>query len=415
MKLVRSRDIYYIARDIIKCFDPKVTDHGARTAYILYKMLQCLDKYEMYELAEFGFLATIHDLGALYTDTGVDRLTYETKHVMPHSIYGYLYLSYLTPFKDRAKIILYHHMDYPQVPKTEYEFSDVVNCLAVAERMDIFSNILGEKFDILMLKKQANIKYSAKALDLLYQAEKKYNMFDKLSTGEYKQELAELFDYLIFTNEEKKDFLVGLMYMIGFRSEYTMLDTVTCTQVCQMLGEKMNLSVQDLEKLYYAALLHDAGMCSIDKEIIEAPRKLTDDEMKNLRNHVETLESILRGRVDEDILDIISSHHERGDGSGYPRKIKEHQMSDLMKILQVADTITGLTNPRSFRDPKPKEVVISILKEESDKGKLGHDVVRNAISYYDEIMGSVAKRSEEMLSVYKKLQANYAAMYNQMK
>ena len=78
MNLVHSKDIYYIFRDVMRCLDPKVMNHGARTSYILYRMLQCMDKkYEMYELAEFAFLATLHDLGAYKTDYMKDQLGYE--------------------------------------------------------------------------------------------------------------------------------------------------------------------------------------------------------------------------------------------------------------------------------------------------------------------------------------------------
>lgn len=415
MKLVHSKDIYYIMRDVVKCLDAKVMNHGARTSYILYRMLQCMNKYEMYELAEFAFLATMHDIGAFRTDDASDQLTYETKDVMPHSIYGYLFLLYLTPFKERAKILLYHHTDYNQIKDSKYEYMDVVHCLNVAEKMDLYSNILGEKFDIFMLKKQAGTKYSSNALDLLYQAEKKYGIFEKLSTGEYKTELADLYEYLIFTNEEKRDYLVGLSYIIGFRSEYTMFDTVTCVQVCQSIGEKLMLTPPEMEKLFYAALLHDAGMCSVSKEISEAPRKLTDEEMNTLRTHVGVVETILKGRIDDETLEIITAHHERADGSGYPKHLKGGEMNRLMKILQVADTITGLTSPRPYRNPKTKETIIAILKEESEKGKLSSEVVRVAINYYDSIMEVVKQKSEDMLSMYNKLQNNYEVTYKKTK
>ncbi len=414
MNLVHSKDIFAITRDVLKLLDPRVINHGIRTSYILYKMLQCDGKYEMFELAEFAYIATIHDIGSFKTDYMKDALSYETKDSMPHSIYGYLFLLYLTPFKDRAKILLYHHTDYNQLPDKNYEFVDVINCLRVAEQMDIYSNILGEKFDYMMFQKQAGGKLSGRALELLYQAEKKFDIFRKLSTGEYKQELNELFDYLVLTNEEKKDCIVGLMYCVSFRSEFTMLDMVTCTNICMQIGEKLLLEPQDMELLYYASVLHDAGMCAISKEISEAPRKLTDEEMGMLRTHVDTIEDILRGRFDQQVVDIAIAHHERGDGNGYPKHLKEHQMSRLMRILQVADTVTGLTNPRSYRDPKPKNVVVDILEDEASKGRLSKEVVRMFAKYYDPMMESVHVKNEETLSTYNKLKENYQATLRAM-
>ena len=53
MNLIHSKDIYYITKEVLKLLDPKVIRHGERTAYILYKMLICLDKYER-QIAQEG-------------------------------------------------------------------------------------------------------------------------------------------------------------------------------------------------------------------------------------------------------------------------------------------------------------------------------------------------------------------------
>lgn len=414
MDIIHSKDIYYIVRDILKLMDPRVMKHGQRTAYILYKMLMCLDKYEMYEIEEFAFIATLHDIGTYKTDYMSDHLRYESRDSMPHSIYGYLFLQYLTPFADRAKIILYHHTDYNQVPKTDYEFTDIIHYLNVAEKMDIYSNILGSKFDYMMFQKSSGTKYAPHALELLYTAEKRFGIFDKLFSGEYEKELDELFEYSIFTNEEKEKSLFGLMHCVGFRSEYTMTDTVTCVHICEQIGEKLLLSKGDIELLRYAALFHDAGMCAIPKDVIEAPRQLTVQEMTGLRKHVEIIEEILKGKIDPDCLSIISAHHERGDGSGYPKRLKNFNMNRLQMILQVADTVTALTGQRSYRESMNKNQVIAILKEDADKGRYSKEVVTTFVNFYDVIMEGVARENAKALSQYRKMVEKYEITYQQI-
>lgn len=415
MNLIHSKDIMLILRDVLKLIDPGVMNHGYRTAYILYKMLEGTNKFEKYELAEFAMIGAFHDVGVYKTNLKQEALVYDTKECMPHSIYGYLFFLNLTPFEDRAKILLYHHTDYNQVPNNGYEFLDVIHCLNVAEKMDIYSNILGSKFDYKMFEKYAGTKYSARALGLFYSAEKKYNVLEKLSTGEYKQELSELFDYLIFTNEEKRDLLLGCMYFLSFRSEYTMLDVVTCVHICEQLASKMMVPKQDREKLFYAAILHDAGMCVIPKDILEFPGRLTPEQANELKLHMEVIETILKGHVDPDVLDIVLAHHERGDGSGYPKKIRDAQMTKLQKILQVADVATALTNKRSYRPDKTREEVIEILREESDNGKLNKEVVRTLITYYDNIMEGVRFKSQEMIAAYNKMQESFENTYKNTK
>lgn len=407
MKVIHSKDIYNICRDIMRCLDPKVMNHGQRTAYLLCRMLQCENKYEMYEIAEFGMLATIHDVGAYRTEDLSDQLNYETKNTKPHSIFGYLYVLYLMPFRDRAKVILNHHTDYNQITDKDYEYKAITDYLNLAEKVDIYSNILGDKFDLTMFEKQAGTKVSPVALRLIYEAEKKYNVVSKLKSGEYKQELNEINEYFIFTNEEKHDILFGLISCIAFRSDYTLVDTVACMQIANLIAEKLLLSEHEKEVLYYAAMIHDAGMCSISKEILEAPRKLTDEEMKKLREHVSTIETIIKGRVDDEVLEVVAAHHERLDGSGYPKRLKDSQMTRLQKIMQVADTMTALTSKRSYRETKPKDTVIAILKEEGDRGRLSREVIRVVIANYDEIMEKVKTRSDNMLAMYHKLLDSY--------
>lgn len=415
MKLIHSKDIFYIIRDTLKLLDPKVMNHGVRTSYVLYKMLQIVDKYEMYEVAELCMIATLHDIGAFKTDYQEDQLRYESKDYMPHSIYGYLFLLYLTPFKDRAKILLYHHTDYDKIPKTNYEYEDIIYYLHIAEKVDLYSNALGSKFEYTMFQKQSGTKVAPKALELFYQAENRFGIIAKLRDGSYIEELEELYEYLIFTNEEKRDLILGLMYCVAFQSEYTMTDMVTCSFICEQICDKLLLPKEDQEMLFCAAILHDAGMCVVPRDIIEAPRKLNEEETNIMRSHIMAVYSILKDRLDPKCLDIIMAHHERGDGSGYPNHLKDIDMTRLQRILQVADTITGLTAVRSYREPKPKDVVISILNEEASKGKLNREIVRTVTTFYDTIMEGVREKSVETLSMYHKLQDNYAITYKQIK
>jgi HD-GYP domain-containing protein (c-di-GMP phosphodiesterase class II) len=88
-------------------------------------------------------------------------------------------------------------------------------------------------------------------------------------------------------------------------------------------------------------------------------------------------------------------------------------MTRVQKVLQVADTITGLTSRRSYREPKEKPQVIEILKSESASGKLSSEIVRKFINSYDDIMETVQRENKRMLSMYEKLKDNYEAVRKQ--
>jgi HD-GYP domain-containing protein (c-di-GMP phosphodiesterase class II) len=258
-----------------------------------------------------------------------------------------------------------------------------------------------------MFDKQAGTKISKEGLDHFYTCEAKYGMFEKLQSGEYRQELDEITDYMIFNNEDKDKFLEMLMYCLGFRSESVVVDTVTTVCICEEIANRMMLPDTEKELLHYAALIHDIGMLALPQEIIEASRKLEPDEVKLVRTHVEIAGEELSGKMDNEIVSIALTHHEREDGSGYPLRLQGGQMSMPQKILQVADVVSALINKRSYRDALPKEKVVAILNEEVTKKRLKRQVVNVFLSSYDSIVQHVKEESAEILKMYQTLNMQY--------
>ena len=107
-ELVSIKDIYNIVRRTMGVMDAKIQLHGEITGYIFYNMLKAEGQYTSVELAEYVLLGMLHDVGMFKTgyEGGISRC--ETANVWAHSIYGYLFMKYLSPVGDKAEIILYH-------------------------------------------------------------------------------------------------------------------------------------------------------------------------------------------------------------------------------------------------------------------------------------------------------------------
>lgn len=409
MEYIKSKDIFLLMRDILKLIHPRPMEHGSRVAYMVYKMLQEEGQYEEFELADIVMIATFHDIGVYKTERGRihDMLRYETRDTMAHSIYGYLFFKYLSPVPDLAKVIMYHHRDYEQLQKVDYIYKNIAAYICIADKMDIYSTSMGSQFDLHMFQKQADTKLSAAGLERFYQCEAKYGILEKLRSGEYKEELDYISDFMIFNNEDKKKFLEMLMYCMGFTSEGMVVDAITTVCICEEIAEKMMLSDLAKEILYYGTLIHDIGMLAIPRDIIEAPRKLEPEEIKTVRTHVDIAGKELAERMKQEVVDIALAHHERGDGSGYPRRLKDYQMNMQQRILQVSDVVSALVNKRSYRDALPKDRVIAVLNEEVAKGRLKRQVVNTFVSSYDSIMKRVKEESAEILKMYQTLNLQY--------
>ena len=407
MDFISSKNIFLLTRDTLKLIDKRLMKHGSRTGYILYKMLQQRGGYEKFEMAELVILATLHDIGAYKTDYINNIGQFEAKNFMPHSIYGYLILKYLSPMEETSKILLYHHLDYTLIQSKNYTYGDEAVFLALAEKVDIYKTALGEKFDFSLFEKHRGTKYSDEALDLLEKAMAECDIFAKIESEEFERELDELMDYIMFTNEEKRRYMEMLMYCLGLSAPDKVVDSVTSICICEELATRLYLDEKETEKLYYGALLHDVGMLAIPREIIRANRPLTKEERVQVQKHVEIAEKIFRNRLDEEVVDIAMTHHERLDGSGYPTGMKDTAMNLSQKILQVADTMTALVNKRDYRDALPREEVVDILQKEADARHFSKQVVDTMILFYDEIMEKVQLESGQILLLHKKLEAQY--------
>ncbi|MDE7047716.1 HD domain-containing protein [Parablautia intestinalis] len=407
MEYIHSKDIFLLMRDTLKLVDRKSMDHGSRVAYYLYKMLECKGGYEKFELADFVFLASLHDIGAYKTENLKDMLQYEFRETMAHSVYGYLVFKNLSPLSELAQIILYHHMDYSQIVTMDYEYKDITACLNLAEKIDIYSTILGDKFDMRRFEKHIGTILSKESFDLFRESVEKYDVLNKVKSGEYKAELDDIAGYMIFTNADKKKSLEMLMYSQGFKGESLVFSAVTGTCIAEILGQKAGLNELEREQLYYGALLHDIGMLAIPNVIMDAPRNLTPEEYKKVKMHVLLAEKVLKNRMAEEVVGIVATHHERCDGSGYPRGLKESQMNRSQWILQLADSVSALLAEKTYRPALDRDEMRVLLRKEAERGKYNKMIVNLFLDGQSEIMDYVQTRMDKTLVTYRKLNQQY--------
>lgn len=134
------------------------------------------------------------------------------------------------------------------------------------------------------------------------------------------------------------------------------------TSLCESMAHVLGLDEEKAVELEKAALLHDIGKASIDPNIINKPGQLNDEEWMEVKRHPGNGYNILRAFKDmEDIAELILGHHERWDGKGYPRGLKEEEIPLLTRIISIADSYDAMTNTRSYRKPLSKNKAIEEL------------------------------------------------------
>ena len=148
--------------------------------------------------------------------------------------------------------------------------------------------------------------------------------------------------------------LLGLL-QIKNKDDYTFLHSVS---VCALLVAFCRSRNMDEERIYQAGiggLLHDTGKALVPDAILNKPGRLTDEEFDIVKRHPRDGHDILlqTPEIGAIPLDITLHHHERRDGSGYPERQAEHQISELAQMAAIVDVYDAITSDRSYHKGMP--------------------------------------------------------------
>jgi HD-GYP domain-containing protein (c-di-GMP phosphodiesterase class II) len=158
-------------------------------------------------------------------------------------------------------------------------------------------------------------------------------------------------DRTLTADESRLDQIAeGFAAVIDAKSPWTHEHSRRVCAIAAGMARLMGLDEPALRQLRRAALLHDLGKLSISNRILDKPGPLTDEERARFREHPLLAEQIL-GRVSSfvELAVLASAHHERLDGSGYPRGMAGDALTMPMRVLAIADVYEALISDRPYR------------------------------------------------------------------
>ena len=183
---------------------------------------------------------------------------------------------------------------------------------------------------------------------------------------------AELFQNMERTNLELLQAydatIEGWAYALDLKDEETENHSQRVTEFTLNIARKMNIKDEELPHIRRGALLHDIGKMGVPDSILLKPGKLNDEEWVVMRNHPVYAHDML-APIDylRPALDIPYCHHEKWDGSGYPRGLKGKQIPLPARIFAVVDVYDALTSDRPYRKAWSEEDTFKHIREESGK------------------------------------------------
>ncbi len=146
------------------------------------------------------------------------------------------------------------------------------------------------------------------------------------------------------------DFIAAMAATVEMRDPYTAGHQRRVADLAVAIGRELQLPEDQLEGLHLAGVVHDVGKISVPAEILSMPKRLGAIEFSLIKEHPQTGYEILKS-IDFPwpIAEVILQHHERHDGSGYPRGLKGDEILLEARILAVADVVEAMASHRPYR------------------------------------------------------------------
>ncbi|WP_017756318.1 HD-GYP domain-containing protein [Calidifontibacillus oryziterrae] len=157
--------------------------------------------------------------------------------------------------------------------------------------------------------------------------------------------------------------VISLLADVCAYDNYIFTHSLNVTIYSLALGMELNLSYRQLEELGMGAMLHDVGKRVVPSEILSKPGKLTNDEFDVIKKHAEDGFSLLRHvpNIPLTAAHCAYQHHERLDGSGYPRGLAGADIHYYSRILAIADVYDAVTSNRVYRKAMLPQEGLEIL------------------------------------------------------
>jgi diguanylate cyclase (GGDEF)-like protein/putative nucleotidyltransferase with HDIG domain len=173
----------------------------------------------------------------------------------------------------------------------------------------------------------------------------------------------------------------GLLDILDTKDQYTTEHSQQVASLGLLLADELGLSEMDREYLWLGGLLHDIGKLNVPDEVVRKPGSLADSEWAAIREHPVQGAQLISGLFDDPKLtEIVGSHHERWDGTGYPRGLAGSAIPVLARAAAVCDAYSAMTHDRPYRKGLSSVQAIEELR-------------RGAGSHWDPVMVAAFERA----------------------
>ena len=186
------------------------------------------------------------------------------------------------------------------------------------------------------------------------------------------------------SNGRYQDMLNG----VRDHDNYTYVHSMRVAIFLSVFGHAIGIRDHDLLILASGGLIHDVGKMSVPHHILNKSDRLSDEEMKQMRGHVNSTTDFLHkgSGLPQGALTIAAQHHERMDGSGYPNGLKGKQLNELARMASIIDMFGALTDRRVYKEAMEPAQALHLM------GALKGQLDQHLLSMFRSVLLDVAKQ-----------------------
>ena len=357
------------------------------------------------------YAALLHDIGAIgFSDYVMHAPSIWPQYSIPflkgHCRRGAAILENIPHLEEAAGMVLDHHewwngSGYPD-RKKEGEISEGGLLIRIADSAETIIQelpTLTKSKLFFILKERIDLEYPKVYYDAVTTALSRDSLFENLYDFQWiEQRIKAIQAELAQQNQDssRSDITAVIRVFaqtIDAKHEYTAGHSERVAMYAYYLGKTLGLSSDRLRTLTLASLLHDAGKLAVNRNVLEKPGKLTLSELKQIRMHPVYGEKIISSIPGFDELALVAGqHHEWLNGQGYPRGIKNGEITSLARIVTVADAFDAMTTNRSYQKARSAEVALGELEKEAGS-HFDPEIVRVARKTFSSDLPSLANFS----------------------
>jgi diguanylate cyclase (GGDEF)-like protein/PAS domain S-box-containing protein len=161
------------------------------------------------------------------------------------------------------------------------------------------------------------------------------------------------------------------------KSEREQFHSVQVSEICEVIGAALELSVEQINELRTAGLMHDIGKIVLNDQILDKQGSLSDSEWFEIKRHAETGYRILESVKEfSQLAEYVLAHHERWDGKGYPKGLMTEEIPLEARIIAIADSYNAMISDRPYRKAMSKEAAIE-------------EIIKNSGTQFDPVIATV--------------------------